>query len=222
MNGERKKFVTSKEACVYFGVSSQTLRKWDKCGIIKTIRTNLNEEQGHRRYDVTSFKDPFKDLPMQQPNVTVDEHIANNDNKKGVCYCRVSSKHQKDDLQRQVDAMHKQYPTYEIIKDIGSGINFKRTGFLKLSKKIISGTLKEIVVAHKDRLCRFGFEYVQWLCNQYDVKLLVQNSDNNKTPQQEITEDLLSIIHVFSCRVNGKRKYAKKTSQEKKIKNNKT
>jgi len=99
------------------------------------------------------------------------------------------------------------YPSYDIITDIESGINFRRAGFLKLIKRAIDGNLSTVVVAHKDRLVRFGFELLEWLFGEYKVALVVLDKQDFKTPEQELTEDLLSIVHVFSCRANGRRKY---------------
>jgi len=105
------------------------------------------------------------------------------------------------------------YSKHAIFKDVGSGINFKRPNFLKLIEKSIAGDIHEIVVAHKDRFSRF--EFFEWLLQQYNVKLLVLDKDDYKSTEQELADDLLSIVHVFSCRQNGKRKYKNKENEKK-------
>src|SRR5690606_21019018 len=112
---------------------------------------------------------------------------------KSFCYCRVSSHKQKDDLDRQKEFMRKQYPNHEIVFDIGSGINFKRKQFLWLLEQASIGNVKEVVVAHRDRLCRFGFELIEWFFTKHNVKLMVLD-DSKSSPQQELVTDLLSII----------------------------
>lgn len=200
MNEQKLHFLTTSQAASFFNVSPNTIRSWDTKGFIKTIRLN-GKPQGQRRYDVTSFDGTIKSQFIEQSSSSIV------DSKKGILYCRVSSKHQESDLQRQINKLQQLYPTYEVIKDIGSGINFKRPGFLKLFERAISKDFSELVVAHRDRLSRFGFDFIQWLFNQYGIKVLVHDSENFKTPEQELAEDLLSIVHVFSCRQNGRRKY---------------
>jgi predicted site-specific integrase-resolvase len=206
-----KKFLKSNDASKFFGVSQNTVRKWADQGIIDVIRsdTSTGIGYGHRTYDVNSYK---KNTQARKQNSIV--HMQQPDTRviKGVCYCRVSSSHQKDDLKRQVEYMRSNYPTYDVITDTGSGINFKRAGFLKLIKRAIDGNLTHVVVAHKDRLVRFGFELLEWLFAEYKVSLVVLNQQNFKTPEQELTDDLLSIVHVFSCRANGRRKYKSNTN----------
>ena len=202
----KPKYLKSKEACEYFGIKESTIRKWEERKLINVIRTNTTTGNGHRRYDINSYG--TKQI-QQKTNDTCERK-----KKKTYCYCRVNSRHQKDDLERQVTFMQNKYPESEIIKDIGSGINFKRPGLLKLISESIEGNIKEIVVAHKDRLCRFGFELIEFIFQQYEVKLLVLDKSNNKTQEQELSEDLLSIIHVFSSKANGSRKYSVKAKEQ--------
>ena len=134
---------------------------------------------------------------------------------KKVCYCRVSSSHQKEDLERQVELMRHLYPDHELISEIGSGLNFKRKGFLKLLDMIIKGEVKELVVMYKDRLCRFGFEFVEHLMETYGKgKIIVVNRTEEKTPLEEITEDILSIMNIYVSKMNGLRKYRKGIRKE--------
>ncbi|WP_127087849.1 IS607 family transposase, partial [Dulcicalothrix desertica] len=100
------------------------------------------------------------------------------------------------------------YPDAEIITDIGSGLNFKRKGLQALLDRVLSNTIKLVVVAHKDRLCRFGFDIISWLCTRQQTEILVLDQ-KNLSPEREMVEDILAIVHVFSCRLYGLRKYKK-------------
>ena len=123
-------------------------------------------------------------------------------------YCRVSSNKQKDDLERQIEDM-KLYLTsqgkpFEIISDIGSGINYKKKGLKELIRRISQNKVEKVVVLYKDRLLRFGFELVEYIASLYncDIEII----DNTEKPEQEeLVEDLVEIITVFSCKLQGKR-----------------
>lgn len=180
------KWLTNKQACSFFGVTKITLTRWEQSGKIKTKRTDGN----HRRYLVCDT------------NIGGDtETEAGN-----YIYTRVSSSKQKDDLRRQRDFLSEQYPDYTVIEDIGSGLNYKRRGLLKLLELSNKGQVKRLVVFSKDRLCRFGFELLQWQFLQNNTELVV-HEQCDKTPEEEFTEDILAILQVFACRWNGKRKY---------------
>ena len=107
--------------------------------------------------------------------------------------------------------MQEKYPNHKLISDIGSGINFKRKGLRTILELSSKGMVSEVVVAYRDRLCRFAFELVEWFLQLHGVKLLVLHENLDSSGQSELAEDLLAIINVFNCRVNGKRKYTKKT-----------
>lgn len=222
MNDNSKpKFLTSKQACLFFNVNECTLRRWADDGIIDIVRNNTGHKFGHRRYDVNSYKkNTEKQNQIAEQNGT--DLKQNNENKLigKICYCRVSSRHQKDDLERQIKFMEQKYPGYEIIKDIGSGINFKRPGLLRIIERAIDGNITEVVVAYKDRLCRFGYEILECIFDKCKVKLVVLDNQNSKSAEQELSEDLLNIIHVFSCRSNGKRKYKTEKDTTKKNEEN--
>ena len=199
---EKDRYLSASKAARHFGVSPSTIRKWDTNGFIKTYRIN-GSLIGHRRFDILSFTGKIKQSDSQKNQNDNKQKI----NTKGAIYSRVSSSHQQNDLARQIDFLQKLYPQHQSFKDIGSGINFKRANFLKLIERSIAGDFTEIVVAHKDRFTRFGFEFFEWLLHQYGVKLIILDDQNHKSPEQELAEDLLSIVHVFSCRQNGRRKY---------------
>ncbi|OQX24301.1 MAG: DNA invertase [Desulfobacteraceae bacterium IS3] len=185
------KFMPSRKAREILGVHENTLRRWANEGKIRHIKT----EAGQRLYDTDSF---------------VGIHSA----KRKVCYCRVSSHKQKDDLERQSAFMSGRCPGYEIITDIGSGLNFRRKGLLALLESVCGGDVSEVVVAHKDRLCRFGFDLVRWLIEYHGGKLVVLDNES-QSPQSELVNDLLAIITVFSCRMHGLRKYRAEIKEDK-------
>ena len=184
-------YITSKNACEHFGIHANTLRKWADEGKIAHIRS----PSGQRLYDVSS----------------VGKKIGT---RTKICYARVSSASQKEDLERQVLFLKQKYPDYEVVTDVGSGLNFKRKGFRRVLESVLSNSVSEIVVAHRDRLCRFGFELVQWICDKSDTKLVVLEQ-TSLSPTEELTKDLLSIIHVFSCRLYGLRKYSSSIKKDK-------
>ena len=146
---------------------------------------------GQRLYDVDSY---------------LQGNQENNQEAETVCYCRVSSHQQKDDLQRQVQFMQERFPDANIVTDVGGGLNFQRKGLVSLLERLHRGDKLQIMVAHRDRLARFGFELIQWMAEQNGGEILVlDNTDHS--PQQELTEDILAILHTFSCRLQGLRRY---------------
>lgn len=204
-------FLSTTKTSKYLGVSREVLARWEEEGIIKCYRTKPGIT-GHKRYDLSSFKgwDKLKDK-SKAPEVATSKDDSKEE--KGVCYCRVSTRSQSDDLKRQVEFMAERYPDFEIIRDFGSGINWKRKGLLQLLQGAIEGDFKTVVVSHRDRLTRFGFELFEWFFNYYRVKLLVLDQSIG-SKESELCKDLLSIVHVFSCRANGSRRYKKKEDKE--------
>lgn len=197
-------YVPARKARARLGVSDDTLRRWDEKGLIKTIRT-----PGDRRlYDVASF------ISQRAPLRDNDEPFGSEQQQR-ICYCRVSSASQREDLGRQVEYMRRMYPNHGIITDIGSGINFRRKGLLSVLALAREGRLQELVVAYRDRLCRFAFELVEWTLQSSGVKLVVLNREVESSGNSELAEDLLAIVNVFNCRVNGRRKYASKRKEGK-------
>jgi putative resolvase len=133
-----------------------------------------------------------------------------------ICYTRVSSTKQKDDLARQVVYMREQFPSAEIIQDIGSGLNFKRKGLKSILDRCLHGDTITLIVAHRDRLCRFGFEIIKHLIESNGGEILVLDRTED-SPERELTEDLLTILHVFSCRMHGLRRYSKQIKEDKNL-----
>jgi predicted site-specific integrase-resolvase len=144
-----------------------------------------------------------------------------------ICYARVSSSHQKEDLDRQVELLTKKYPSGKLYKDVGSGLNWKRSGLLSVLELVNQGVVDQIVVSYKDRLCRFGCELLEWIFEKNNVKLLVLNKNcDTNNPSEELAEDLLAITTVFVARNNGIRsgKYRRgrsKKNKESEIETNK-
>ncbi len=186
------KYYTIHEFSKLVGKTPQTLRNWDKKGLLIPHHTGAN---GYRYYSHDQLK--------QVLNIKEDKK-----SKVIIGYCRVSSYKQKDDLQRQVENMKlyldKQNKNYEIIEDIGSGINYTKKGLRTLLRKIVNDEVEKVVVLYKDRLLRFGFELVEYIANLYGCEIEVIDS-TEKTEQQELVEDLVQIITVFSCKLQGKR-----------------
>lgn len=186
-------YVSSKKACAFYGVTANTLRRWaDSNRVI--YRRNIGNQRVYRI--------PTGDIRL------VERHPTTNDvsDEINYIYCRVSSSKQKDDLERQCVFMDSKYPNYTIIKDIGSGLNFKRKGLLKMLENVIKGRVRSIVVFSKDRLCRFGYDLIEWICLQHNTELLVFKHIS-LSKEQQFTEDILAILQVFACRWNGSRKY---------------
>ena len=173
------RYVPLRVAADRLSLCANTLRKYADEGRIETIRT----ASGHRRFDVDGF-------------------IGKSVKPAIICYCRVSSAKQKDDLARQIVFMRERFPQSEIVSDVGSGLNFKRKGLLSLLGRLLRGDKLTIVVAHRDRLARFGIELFQYLCAENGGELLVLDSAIH-SPETELTQDLLAILHVFSCRMHG-------------------
>jgi putative resolvase len=186
-------YVPLRKAVEKLGLHPNTLRKYADEGKIEVIKN----QAGQRLYDIESY-------------------VRGSANASLICYCRVSSPKQKDDLSRQIAYMQSVYPEAEIVQDIGSGLNFKRKGLRSLLDRILCGDKLKIIVACRDRLCRFGFELIQYMVEQNGGEIVVLDQ-TVYCPQSELTTDLLSIIHVFSCRMHGLRKYSKKIKEDKDI-----
>lgn len=183
------------------GVTTTTLRNWHKEG--KLIPSKITD--GGTRY-----------YSEEQLNIYLG--VCKKNEKITVGYCRVSSNKQKDDLNRQIENMkiylNSQGKPYEIIEDVGSGINYNKKGLNKLIQMIIAHRVEKIVVLYKDRLLRFGFELINSIAKLNNCTIeIIDNS--HKTEEQELVEDLVQIITVFSCRLQGKRaNKAKKMIEE--------
>jgi excisionase family DNA binding protein len=202
-------YLSGKEACQKLGVHSRTLYNWEEKGKIDTIRT----PGGKRLYNVDKY------IKEQTTNkIYNDDNDNDNDNeeeldKLKIIYVRVSSETQKNDLERQKLYMQKRYPKHLLIEDIGSGLNFNRRGLRKIIKYAINGKLEELVVAYKDKLARFGFELIEDLIKEYSngrIIILNKDKDLDKEPEEELVNDMLQIMNIFTTKMNGLKKYKEK------------
>ena len=176
--------------------TQHTLRNWDKSGKLKPQIVDKNT--GYRYYTEKQLKEFYGEVSNKERMV--------------IGYCRVSSAKQKEELERQVENVKTYLITkgyqFKIISDIGSGINYDRKGLNQLIQMILQDEVSKVVVLYKDRLVRFGFELIENICEFKSVDIEVIDS-TEKSEEQEVVEDLVQIITVFSCRLQGKR--AKKT-----------
>jgi len=192
-------FVPLRKAVKLIGLYGNKLRKYEDERKIKYQRIG----NGQRLFDVS-------DIIRFDCEQTGKQSV--------VCYCRVSSQKQKNDLVRQVAYMRNQFKDADIIQDIGSGINFKRKGLQSILQRLLQGDKFTLIVAHRDRLCRFGFELFEYLFEQNGGEIMVLEQPS-ASPTQELTEDLLSILHVFSYRMHGLRRYESKIKEDKDLSN---
>ena len=187
------KYYSTKKVTEILGVTAQTLRNWDKEGKLKPSYVKSN---GYRYYSEESIL-----------SYTQERKTKKNLNVVG--YARVSSKKQSDDLERQINNLNtyisSKYDSFDIITDIGSGINYNKPGLKKLIEKINKKEVDLIIVLYKDRLLRFGFELVEYFAELNNVKIEVLDKID-KNQDEELVEDLVQIITAFSCKIQGKRK----------------
>ena len=196
-------YVNTKKAKDLLQITPKTLRIWDKEGKIRTLRT----VSGQRRYNLEDIQN-------------ISGRNSLNKKKEKICYCRVSSPKQMDDLGRQTDFFKYKFPDHVVVTDVGSGINWKRKGLKTILVKAMHRDISEVVVAHRDRLCRFAFELLEWILEQNGVKLVVLDEENGESGDKELSDDILSIIHVYSCRKMGRRRY--KNNQNTSLPNSRT
>ncbi len=189
--------MTVAEAAELLGVSGNTLRRWEREGrLMPDERTAGNQ----RRYRLSSIR---------------PEMVRNQDRKrKTLAYARVSSHDQKDDLDRQKKMLEMFCSAngwqFEVISDLGSGMNYRKKGLKKLLEMILEGQVGRLVVTHKDRLLRFGAELVFSICEAKQVEVLIMNQGEDTTFEEDLAKDVLEIITVFSARLYGTRSHKNK------------
>lgn len=187
------KYYSIGEFAKAIGKTTKTLRNWDKTGKLKPCRV---ETTGYRYYS----QEQLNHFLGLKPNTQL--------NKKTIGYCRVSSHKQKDDLDRQIENvktyMFTKGYSFEIITDIGSGINYNKKGLNQLIDMVTNSEVDKIIVLYKDRLIRLGYELIENICNKYGTTIeIIDNTE--KTEEQELVEDMIQIVTVFSSRLQGKR-----------------
>lgn len=193
-----------KEMAERLGVTVRTLQIWDKKGILKAYRTPTN-----RRYYTEEQYLEYTGQPLQNKRLNV-------------AYARVSNNSQKDDLKNQISFI-RQYVNAkgvildDVITDIGSGLNYNRKNWNKLLEKVMQNEIDTIYITYKDRFVRFGYEWFERLCKMHDTKIVVLNNMET-SPTQEMINDMVSIVQVFSGRLSGLRKYQTKIQNDKSLK----
>ena len=180
------------EAASVLGVSITTLRRWDASGRLVSEYT----EGGHRRYDLVKLK----------PAIF---RTASSTQRYTMAYARVSSHDQKDDLERQKHVLElycaRQGWMFEVITDLGSGMNYHKKGLKSLLEDIMNNKVERLVITHKDRLLRFGAELVFTICEAKQVEVVILNQGEDTTFEEDLAKDVLEIITVFSARLYGSR-----------------
>ncbi|ONI47809.1 DNA invertase [Candidatus Epulonipiscium fishelsonii] len=189
-----------KEFAELLNVSVKTLQRWDREKILIAKRNPNN-----RRYYTYDQYLSFKGLK--------NEVI-----RKIIIYARVSTNNQKEDLINQIKFMQtfanvKGIIVDEIIQDIGSGLNYNRKKWNKLIDEVMENKIDTIIITHKDRFIRFGFEWFERLLLKFDTKIVIINNEF-LSPQEELIQDIISILQVFSCKIYGFRKYKKQIQED--------
>lgn len=183
-----------KDFAELLGVSVKTLQRWDRDGILKANRTPTD-----RRYYTYEQYLQFKGIQ------------TDNDIRDIVIYARVSTRNQKDDLHNQVEFLKqfcnaKGMIVNQCIEDFGSGLNYNRKKWNKLLEEVMENKIKTIVISSKDRFIRFGYDWFERFCKKFNTEIIIVNNES-LSPNEELVEDIISILHVFSCRLYGLRKY---------------
>lgn len=195
------KLLTIHQAAELLGISPQTLRRWEREGRGVVVQRTTG---GQRRYDVSK-------LPIPRSQIKPEKHLT-------VAYARVSTHDQKEDLVRQEQMLEmfcssRGWP-FEVISDLGSGMNYHKTGLKKLLYKILNENIRRLVITHKDRLLRFGAELIFALCEIQEIEVVVINQGDEISFEEELAEDVLEIITVFSAKLYGSRSHKNKQLME--------
>ena len=192
MLAKMERLVSIGEASKALGVSITTLRRWEAEGKLVAEHT----AGGHRRYDLAKLRPEWF-------------HGMDTVNRRTIAYARVSSHDQKDDLERQKQVLElycaRQGWTFEVIADLGSGMNYHKKGLKRLLDAMVEGRIGRLVITHKDRLLRFGAELVFAICEAKNVEVVILNQGEDTTFEEDLAKDVLEIITVFSARLYGSR-----------------
>ena len=191
-----------KDFAELLGISVKTLQRWDREGILKANRTPTD-----RRYYTYNQYLQFKGIDTE------------NDIRQIVIYARVSTRDQKDDLQDQVSFLRQFCNARGVIVDqcieeYGSGLNCNRKKWNQLLDEVMEQTIKTIIVTHKDRFIRFGYDWFEKFCMKFNTTIV---NNEELSPQEELVQDIVSILHVFSCRLYGLHKYKKQIEGDEEI-----
>jgi predicted site-specific integrase-resolvase len=201
--GDGERYISSANIRSTFGVSNTTLRNWAEKGEVGVVRFGAN---GKRLY---SRRDIVRAFRGYVPRSAEGKKAAEGRRRRSICYARVSSPKQRDDLERQIQDLKEAYPGSEIVRDVASGINWKRSGLLSILDGAMRGDVGEVIVTHRDRLCRFAFELVKHVLERSKCKIVVLSQDDidggGWGEESELRDDLLAIVTVFVASNNGKR-----------------
>lgn len=193
-----------KDFAELLGMSVKTLQRWDRDGILKANRTPTD-----RRYYTYDQYLQFKGIQTE------------NDIRDTVIYARVSTRNQKDDLQNQVEFLKqfcnaKGIIVNQCVEDFGSGLNYNRKKWNRLLDEVMANKIKTIVISNKDRFVRFGYDWFEKFCEKFNTKIIIVNNET-LSPNEELVQDIISILHVFSCRLYGLRKYKNQIKEDEEI-----
>lgn len=192
-----------KEMAERLNVTVKTLQIWDKKGTLKAYRTPTN-----RRY------------------YTEEQYLkyigqSDKDNRKIAAYARVSTNGQKGDLKNQIDFIREYVNAKgiildEVVTDIGSGLDYKRPKWNELLDEVMNNQIETIYITYKDRFVRLGYDWFETLCRKHNTEIVVLNNVET-SPDQEMVDDIASIVDIFSCRLPGLRKYKSKIANDKSL-----
>lgn len=189
-------------AAKLIGVHPRTLYNWEEKGLIETKRT----AGGMRLFNVNKYLLNEKINECKEDEECIE--MVMNNNKYDICYARVSTINQKDDLERQKKELMSKYPNFNLITDIGSGMNLNKTGIRKIIDYAIEGKINKVVVCYKDRLARFGYELIEDLITKYsNGSVEILNQEEEIDPEEEVVKDVMMVMNVFIAKMNGLRKY---------------
>ena len=211
-SNKRSIFISINEASRMSGLSIQTLRRSFDSKMLSGFRT----PKGTRRFDKKSIQE-LLDSDGEYSEQNKPRIIKN------FIYARVSSRKQMDDLSRQIEFLRRpEYNDYILVQDVASGVSCKRKGMQTILEACVQGNIGEVVIAHKDRLARFGFDIIETVIKAAKGKITILGNTEFKSPEQELSEDLLAIVHIFSCRQTECRTRKNKKSSDKNLSNNQT
>ncbi len=193
-----------KDFAELLGVSVKTLQRWDRDGVLKANRTPTD-----RRYYTYDQYLQFKGIQTE------------NDIRDIVIYARVSTRNQKDDLKNQVEFLRqfcnsKGLIVNQCMEDFGSGLNYNRKEWNKLLEEVMENKIKTIVISSKDRFIRFGYDWFEKFCEKFHTQIVIVNNET-LSPNEEFVQDIISILHVCSCRLYGLRKYKNQIKEDEEI-----
>ena len=206
-----KAYYTTREVSDIFGVSPKTVQGWDRRGLLKFQRTSTNRRILPKEDLVSELK-------------TRNMYIETDDRKKDIIYARVSTLNKKEqgDLDRQ--ALYilenvKDLVNVEVIKEHGSGLNSRRKGLSKLLDNVIEDKVNRIFITYKERLTRFGYEYIERICDEHGVEIIILHKDEEKSNEEELVEDMMSLLASFSGKWYDMRSHSNKKKQVKELVN---